>query len=74
MKLNASGMTFGNLDESKTVRKKLRKPEEQLHTFMNGLETKTKKSFNSIFSEIKTTEQSASGRMSANKIIIQIFK
>jgi hypothetical protein len=74
LKLSAKGHTFMNVDDTKSYKKKLRKPEEQLYSIIGLLETPTKKSMNLSFNEIKTTQQATSGRMNEFKIIIQVFK
>lgn len=69
-KFQASGMTFLNLDDTKCIKKKLRKPEEQL----KELATKTtKKDIFAFFETIKTTEQKSTGRMSEDKIILSVY-
>jgi hypothetical protein len=73
LKMNAKGFTFGNVDESKSFKKKLRKIED-LYLFTNTLETPTKKSLLATLNSIKTTEQVASGRMNEFKIILKGFK
>lgn len=73
LKFNAKGFTFGNVDESKSFKKKLRKVED-LYLFTNTLETPTKKSLLVTLNSIKTTEQIASGRMNEFKIILKVFK
>lgn len=73
LKFNAKGFTFGNVDETKSFKKKLRKIED-LYLFTNTLETPTKKSLLATLNSIKTTEQSVSGRMNENKIILKVFK
>ena len=73
LRFNAKGFTFGNVDESKSFKKKLRKIED-LYLFTNTLETPTKKSLLTTLNSIKTTEQVASGRMNEFKIILKAFK
>lgn len=73
LKFTASGMTFNNVDETKSFKKKLRKPED-IYLFTNTLEAPTKKSLNNTFNSIKTTQQKSSGRMNKDRIIIKVFK
>lgn len=69
-KFQASGMSFSNLDETKCIKKKLRKPEEQLKELFTKT---TKKDIFTFFESIKTTEQKSSGRMSEDKIILGVY-
>lgn len=69
-KFQASGMTFSNLDDAKCIKKKLRKPEEQLKELFTKT---TKKDIFSFFESIKTTEQKSTGRMSEDKIILSVY-
>lgn len=69
-KFEASGMSYTNLDASKCIKKKLRKPEEQLKELLNK---KNRKEIMEYFDSIKTTEQKATGRMSEDKIIIGVY-
>ena len=73
LKFIAKGMTFGNVDEARSSKKKLRKAED-LYLFTNTLETPTKKSLLATLNSIKTTEQTTSGRMNEFKIILKSFK
>lgn len=73
LKFTAKGITFNNVDENKSFKKKLRNIDD-IYLFTNTLETPTKKSLNSTFNSIKTTQQKTSGRMNSNKIIIKVFK
>lgn len=72
-KLSAKGFTFQNVDEVKSFRKKLRKPEDLL-LFTNSLETINKKFMLQVFDSIKTKAQATSGRLNTTKIIINTFK
>lgn len=69
-KFEAAGMSYTNLDVVKCVKKKLRKPDEQLKELLNK---KNKKEIFEYFESIKTTEQKATGRMSEDKIIIGVY-
>lgn len=73
LKFSAKGFTFGNVDEAKSFKKKLRKIED-LYLFTNTLETPTKKSLLATLNSIKTTEQVVSGRMNEFKIILKGFR
>jgi hypothetical protein len=72
-KFTAKGQTFLNIDEEKSFKKKLRKPED-VYLFTNTLEDPTKKTMLATFNTIKTTQQKTSGRMSSNKLILKAFK
>lgn len=73
LRINAKGFTFGNVDETRSSKKKLRKIED-LYLFTNTLEAPTKKSLLATLNSIKTTEQLTSGRMNEFKIILKTFK
>jgi hypothetical protein len=72
-KFSAKGYTFLNIDEQRSFKKKLRKPED-VYLFTNTLEDPTKKSMLATFNQIKTTEQKTSGRMNEHRLIIRAFK
>ena len=73
LKFTAKSITFNNIDENKSFKKKLRNIDD-IYLFTNTLESPTKKSLNNTFNSIKTTQQIASGRMNSNRIIIKVFK
>lgn len=73
-KFEADGQSFKNVDDSKSIKKKLRKPIEQLNSFINCVENRTRKLYKEIFDEIKSTEQKTSGRMNEHRIILHVFK
>jgi hypothetical protein len=72
-KFSAKGYTYLNIDEERSFKKKLRKPED-VYNFTNTLEDPTKKTMLATFNSIKTTEQKTSGRMNETKVIIKVFK
>lgn len=71
-KLKAAGASFTNIDESKSFKKKLRKPEDVLNTLKSLIDT-NKKAFKEVFDKLTTTETKASGRMADTRIIIEVF-
>lgn len=71
-KFKAAGSTILNLDEAKCTKKKLRNETEVLNQIASLLD-KTKKSYKELFDEIKTKEQRATGRLSADRIILKVF-
>lgn len=73
-KFEADGQSFKNVDDTKSTKKKLRKPIEQLNSFINCVENRTRKLYKEIFDEIKSTEQKTSGRMNEHRIILHVFK
>lgn len=74
LKIAAEGASFRNIDADKSIKKKLRKPEDVLNSFLNGVDSKTKKAFKEIFDQIKTTESKTSGRMNDKRLILHVFK
>lgn len=73
-KFEAEGQSFRNIDQDKSYKKKLRKPVEQLNSFINCVENKTKKLYKELFEAIKSTEQKGTGRMSETRMILHVFK
>lgn len=72
-KFSAKGHAFLNVDDTRSIRKKLRKVED-LQLFTNTLETINKKFMATTFDTIKTKPQGTSGRLNSSKIIINAFK
>jgi hypothetical protein len=64
------GTTIQDVDEKTSFKKKLRKPELQLQQFINT----TKIRCNKCFSEIRTTQSEASGRLNSETLILKVYK
>ena len=65
-----SGSTIKGIDMDASMRKTLRKPEEQLSIFLTGTKAKIKREFNSI----KTKAQAVTPRLNNDTIIMKVFK
>jgi len=68
--LSVKGTTIINFDETKSLCKTLRKPQEQLNELISGTKKKTER----IFNDIKAVETSLKGRINNDILILKIFK
>jgi hypothetical protein len=67
--LSVKGTTIQNFDETVSVSKTLRKPEEILKSVLNN----SKASFNKMFAGIKTTASNLNGRINEDTILLRVF-
>lgn len=65
-----SGTTIQDVDLEKSKKKKLRKPEDVLSALLSSPKTRALK----LFTDVKSTEADAVGRVNAETIILKVFK
>lgn len=67
---SVKGATIINIDESKSICKTVRKPEEMLSKLTGSTITRTEK----LFKDIKAVETKQKGRMSTDILLLKVFK
>jgi hypothetical protein len=67
--LTVKGTTIKDFDETKSIQKTLRKPQDQIKAFKGNARTK----FQKAFDDIKTTDTKLNGRLNDTTIILKAF-
>ena len=68
--IQVKGTTLQFFDESKSIQKTLRKPDETLKEFKKATKVKLRK----FLDEIKTTDIKLNGRLNADTVILKIYQ